>query len=55
MGTREDTTRAVVEGAEAGHRGDRPTTCPYPADTLLRAAWIRGYATVRPLTEQRAE
>ncbi|WP_326698036.1 hypothetical protein OG909_12200 [Streptomyces sp. NBC_01754] len=55
MGTREEITRAVVEGAEASHRGNRPTACPYPADTLLRTAWIRGYATVRPLTEPRAE
>lgn len=56
MGAREDITRAVDEGAEAGRRGDPPTACPYSRDSLLRGAWVRGYARVRPLTtEDRAE
>ncbi|QKN87533.1 hypothetical protein SEA_HFRANCETTE_6 [Streptomyces phage HFrancette] len=50
MGTREDITRAVNEGAEAGRRGDPPTACPYPRTSLLRSAWIRGYARARPIT-----
>ncbi|MFE6683936.1 Rmf/CrpP fold protein [Streptomyces sp. NPDC057729] len=49
MGTREDVTRAVGEGAEAGRRGDPPTACPYPRTSLLRGAWVRGYARARPL------
>ncbi|MFB7461708.1 Rmf/CrpP fold protein [Streptomyces sp. NPDC056188] len=48
MGAREDIARAVQEGAEAGRRGDPPTTCPYPATDLLRTAWIRGYAQTAP-------
>ncbi|MFE4328724.1 Rmf/CrpP fold protein [Streptomyces sp. NPDC056831] len=56
MGTREDITRAVDEGAKAGRRGDPPTVCPYPRTSLLRGAWVRGYARARPLTtEDRAE
>lgn len=56
MGAREDITRAVGEGAEAGRRGDPPTACPYPRTSLLRGAWVRGYARARPLTtEDRAE
>ncbi|WP_405565491.1 Rmf/CrpP fold protein [Streptomyces sp. NBC_01180] len=48
--------QAATDGATAGRRGDRPTTCPYPRDSLLRAAWIRGYARARPVTGQdRAE
>ncbi|MFJ8761066.1 Rmf/CrpP fold protein [Streptomyces cyaneofuscatus] len=50
MGTREDITRAVGEGAEAGRRGDPPTVCPYPRTSLLSGAWVRGYARARPLT-----
>ncbi|MGK3093773.1 Rmf/CrpP fold protein [Streptomyces sp. WAC01490] len=50
MGTREDITQAVSEGAEAGRRGDPPTACPYPRTSLLRGAWVRGYARARPLT-----
>ena len=56
MGTREDIARAIAEGADAGTRGDRPTTCPYGAESLLRRAWIRGYARTRPpATQDRAE
>ncbi|MFE0877310.1 Rmf/CrpP fold protein [Streptomyces sp. CA-250714] len=56
MGTREDIVRAVTAGREAGRRGDRPTACPHPRDSLLRTAWIRGYAETRPLaTRDRAE
>ncbi|MCX5161878.1 hypothetical protein OOK39_21825 [Streptomyces sp. NBC_00264] len=56
MGTRENIAQAIAAGAEAGARGDRPTACPYGAESLLRTAWIRGYARARPLAEQdRAE
>ncbi|MFM9613907.1 Rmf/CrpP fold protein [Streptomyces niveiscabiei] len=50
MGTREDVVRAVQEGIEAGRRGDDVRTCPYPGDSLLRTAWIKGYARERPAT-----
>lgn len=49
MGTREEIAQAVSEGAEAGRRGDPPTACPYPRTSLLRGAWVRGYARARPL------
>ena len=52
MGTREDITRAVSEGRAAGDRGDDPRTCPYPRSSLLRTAWIRGYAERRPIADQ---
>lgn len=49
MGTREDIARAVEEGREAGRTGQPPTTCPYPRTSVLRTAWIRGYAETHPL------
>lgn len=52
MGTREDIVRALLAGAEAARNGDEPTTCPYPRDSLLRTAWIKGYARTRPVAEQ---
>ncbi|WP_371795988.1 Rmf/CrpP fold protein [Streptomyces sp. NBC_01718] len=48
MGTREDIARALNEGAEAGRQGDPPTTCPHPSTSVLRTAWIRGYAGTAP-------
>ncbi|KUF19583.1 Rmf/CrpP fold protein [Streptomyces silvensis] len=52
MGTREDIVTAVTAGREAGKRGDALTTCPYPITSVLRTAWIRGYAERRPLASQ---
>ncbi|MGA5209013.1 hypothetical protein OG411_19300 [Streptomyces pseudogriseolus] len=49
MGPREQLVQALNEGSKAGRRGDAPTACPYPADDLRRAAWLRGYARARPL------
>ncbi|MGW3711354.1 Rmf/CrpP fold protein [Streptomyces albogriseolus] len=49
MGTREDIVRAVEDGRTAGRNGDPLTTCPHPATSLLRTAWIRGYAEQSPL------
>lgn len=46
MGTREDIARAVIEGTEAGRRGDPPNDCPYRG--VLRTAWIKGYARTAP-------
>ncbi|WP_406334345.1 Rmf/CrpP fold protein [Streptomyces zaomyceticus] len=51
MGTREDITRAVLAGNEAAKSGHPPTTCPHPRTSVLRAAWIRGYAAARPVAE----
>ncbi|WP_308303773.1 Rmf/CrpP fold protein [Streptomyces sp. CB02959] len=53
MGTREDIVRAVTDGAAAGRRGDDVRTCPYPRDSLLRTAWVKGYAKERPATATR--
>ena len=52
MGTREDITRAITAGREAGARGDDVRTCPYPRTSVLRTAWIRGYVERRPLSSQ---
>lgn len=52
MGTREEIVRAVTTGREAGDRGEPPTACPYPASSILRTAWIRGYAERRPVAAQ---
>jgi ribosome modulation factor len=55
VGTREEIVKAVTAGREAGERGDPPTACPYPGASLLRTAWIRGYAERRPVGEQPAD
>ncbi|MFD3829725.1 Rmf/CrpP fold protein [Streptomyces sp. NPDC058621] len=44
MGTRAQIVEAHQKGSEAGRRNEPPTACPYPRDTTLRTAWIRGYA-----------
>ena len=49
METREDIARAMLEGRKAGQAGKRATQCPHPAESLLRTAWIRGYAAARPV------
>ncbi|NML50546.1 hypothetical protein HHL19_12835 [Streptomyces sp. R302] len=51
MGAREDITRAVLEGRTAAQEGRPPSACPYPRTSVLRTAWIRGYAAARPVTE----
>ncbi|MEV4966662.1 Rmf/CrpP fold protein [Streptomyces sp. NPDC024062] len=56
MGAREDIVTATTAGAEAGRTGQPPTACPYARTSLLRAAWISGYAPARRKREQdRAE
>lgn len=47
MGAREDVAQAIADGTAAGRRGDPPTACPHPRDSLLRTAWVRGYAPAR--------
>lgn len=51
MGARQDIVQAVTEGAEAGRTGQPPTVCPYPRDSILRTAWVKGYARTRPIAE----
>ncbi|MGC9536580.1 Rmf/CrpP fold protein [Streptomyces sp. UG1] len=55
MGTREEIARAVEAGRKVGRNGDEPRTCPYPGTSVLRTAWIRGYAEARPLSNERTE
>lgn len=43
MGFREDAVRAHQDGRAAAQVGRPVTDCPYPADSLLRLAWVRGY------------
>ncbi|MFE1770275.1 Rmf/CrpP fold protein [Streptomyces sp. NPDC059008] len=47
MGFREDAVRARHAGYVAARAGRPVTDCPHPADSLLRMAWVRGYATGR--------
>ncbi|MER5914550.1 Rmf/CrpP fold protein [Streptomyces sp. NPDC001982] len=49
VGAREQIARAIVAGWEAGRRGESPLVCPYPATSILRTAWIRGYARARSI------
>ncbi|WP_199806689.1 Rmf/CrpP fold protein [Streptomyces sp. NRRL F-5727] len=51
MGAREEITRAILDGDRAARNGDPPSVCPHPRTSVLRAAWIRGYAAARPVTE----
>ncbi|MEU9306948.1 Rmf/CrpP fold protein [Streptomyces sp. NPDC048256] len=52
MGAREDVVRAMQEGRTAAEQGEEPTVCPYPATSILRTAWIRGYARARPVADE---
>jgi ribosome modulation factor len=52
MGPREQLVKALTEGAEAGRRGARLSSCPYPAGDLRRSAWIRGYAKRKSLPNE---
>ncbi|XLX13000.1 Rmf/CrpP fold protein [Streptomyces flavusporus] len=36
--------RTILAGQEAGRRQESPLVCPYPRTSILRRAWIRGYA-----------
>lgn len=47
MGTRAEIVRAQQQGDEAGRTGEPPTVCPYGRDSILRTAWIKGYAAAR--------
>ncbi|MEV0553144.1 Rmf/CrpP fold protein [Streptomyces sp. NPDC050597] len=47
MGTREDIARAIIEGRTAGEAGEEPRACPYPHTSILRTAWVKGYASGR--------
>ena len=48
MGARVDIVRAIEEGRQAGRENAPSSSCPYPATSLLRTAWIRGYVETRP-------
>jgi hypothetical protein len=53
--SRQDTAQALADGAQAGRDGRPPTDCPHPAGSVLRAAWVRGYAKQRPIAARRGE
>ncbi|MGW8988712.1 Rmf/CrpP fold protein [Streptomyces zhihengii] len=55
MGTREDIVRATLDGEDAARDGRPVTACPHPASSLLRTAWVRGYARGRPATTDRVQ
>ncbi|WP_371522749.1 Rmf/CrpP fold protein [Kitasatospora sp. NBC_01300] len=42
--------RAVEAGRAAARAGQSVTVCPHPRESILRAAWVRGYAAARPIT-----
>jgi ribosome modulation factor len=52
VGTREQIVEAVTKGREAGTAGQEPTACPYPRDSILRTAWVKGYAPARRAREK---
>ncbi|MFF5495759.1 Rmf/CrpP fold protein [Streptomyces aquilus] len=47
MGTREQIVEAIERGKTAGETGEEPTACPYPVDSILMRAWVKGYAPAR--------
>ncbi|MEV8055161.1 Rmf/CrpP fold protein [Streptomyces antimycoticus] len=49
VASRVELTRALIAGRNAARANQPATVCPHPARTLARAAWIRGYAQVRPI------
>ncbi|WP_078661184.1 Rmf/CrpP fold protein [Streptomyces sp. NRRL B-24484] len=48
MGFRGDAVRAAAAGRDAARAGQSVTVCPHPRESLLRLAWVRGYAAERP-------
>ncbi|MGW2541089.1 Rmf/CrpP fold protein [Kitasatospora sp. NPDC001574] len=50
LGFRADVVRATRAGRDAARAGQPVTACPHPRDSLLRSAWVRGYAAARPIT-----
>ncbi|MCX4824239.1 hypothetical protein OG883_31160 [Streptomyces sp. NBC_01142] len=51
MGTREEIAESILKGREAGESGQEPTVCPYPRASILRTAWVKGYAPARRARE----
>lgn len=47
--SRTDIVKAIAAGNAAGKADLPATACPYPRDSLLRSAWVRGYARARPV------
>jgi ribosome modulation factor len=43
--------KAIAAGAAAGKAGKPVTACPFEGKSLLRSAWIRGYARARPVPQ----
>ncbi|WP_257032531.1 Rmf/CrpP fold protein [Streptomyces sp. 1331.2] len=43
--------RAVTAGRDAARAGQPVTVCPHPRESLLRLAWVRGYAAVRSFVD----
>ncbi|MEU6238446.1 Rmf/CrpP fold protein [Kitasatospora sp. NPDC047058] len=50
MGFRADVVRAAAAGRDAARAAQPITACPHPRESLLRSAWVRGYAAARPIT-----
>ncbi|WP_158516453.1 Rmf/CrpP fold protein [Kitasatospora sp. MBT66] len=50
LGFRADAVRATRAGRDAARAGQPITACPHSRESLLRSAWVRGYAAARPLT-----
>ncbi|MFD7738408.1 Rmf/CrpP fold protein [Streptomyces sp. MJM8645] len=50
MGFRADVVRTVEAGRAAARDGQPVTACPHPRESILRVAWVRGYAAARPIT-----
>ncbi|MFJ1708565.1 Rmf/CrpP fold protein [Kitasatospora sp. NPDC088346] len=52
MGFRADAVRAAAAGRDAARARLPVTVCPHSCESLLRLAWVRGYATARPITHR---
>lgn len=48
-GFREQAAAALQDGRQAASSGQPVTECPHPRGSLLRTAWVRGYASSAPL------
>ncbi|MFI1191548.1 Rmf/CrpP fold protein [Streptomyces californicus] len=51
MGTREEIVEAILKGRTAGESDQESPPCPYPRDSILRTAWVQGYAPARRARE----
>jgi ribosome modulation factor len=52
MGFREEAVQALNAGHQAAIDGQPVTACPHPRGSILRTAWVRGYAQAAPRPDE---